>query len=320
MGAKLFQQLEERGYRGRVVTIQRLHDLQEEIETRYREGLLDETFFRKRLTQFVFSPPESLPEAQSLIVVAVRDPQVRFTFTWKGKRIPLIVPPTYLHWRKTDKHVEDILAEILGPERYRVAQASVPKKLLAVRSGLAAYGKNNITYVAGMGSFHRLVAFYSDLPCQQDDWQEPRMMELCQKCRACLRSCPSGAITAERFLLRAERCITFHNEEPSDVPFPAWLDPSWHNCLVGCLHCQRVCPENKEFLAWIEEGAEFSAEETTLLLEGVPLNQLPAATLTKLEQSDLADLADTLPRNLKVFFSPTAVAYGTDREVPSRNR
>jgi epoxyqueuosine reductase len=308
--AKLVQQLEARGYQGRVVTIQRLHDLQAEIETRYREGLLDETFFRKRLTQFVFSPPESLPEARSLIVVAVRDPQVRFTFTWQGKRIPLLVPPTYLHWRETDKRVEDTLAEILGPAGYRVAQGTMPKKLLAVRSGLAAYGKNNITYVEGMGSFHRLVAFYSDLPfdfaqdrpCPQDDWQELRMMERCQKCRACLLNCPSSAITSERFLLRAEKCITFHNEEPSDVPFPAWLDPSWHNCLVGCLHCQRVCPENKEFLAWIEEGAEFSAEETTFLLEGVPLHQLPAATVAKLEQSDLADLADTLPRNLKVFF------------------
>ncbi len=300
--AKLFQQLEERGYRGRVVTIQRLHDLQEEIETRYREGLLNEAFFRKHLTGFVFSPPESLPEARSLIVVAVGQPQIRFTFTWNGKRIPLIVPPTYLYWRETDKQVEDILAEILEPEGYRVAQAVLPKKLLAVRGGLAAYGKNNIAYVAGMGSFHRLVVFYSDLPCQQDDWQEPRMMERCQSCSACLRNCPTGAISTERFLLRAERCITFHNEEPGDVPFPEWLDPSWHNCLVGCLYCQRVCPENREFLAWIEEGVEFSLEESLLLLEGVPLNQLSVATVKKLEQSDIVDLVDILPRNLKVFF------------------
>ena len=98
------------------------------------------------------------------------------------------------------------------------------------------------------------------------------MMDLCQKCTACLRHCPTGAITSERFLLRAERCITFHNEEPSDVPFPAWLDASWHNCLVGCLHCQSICPENKDYLAWVGEGAKFSAEETALLVEGVPLD------------------------------------------------
>ena len=131
------------------------------------------------------------------------------------------------------------------------------------------------------------------------------MMESCQSCSACLRNCPTGAITPERFLLRAERCIVFHNEEPSDVPFPAWLDASWHNCLVGCLHCQSICPESKDFLEWVEEGTEFSAEETALLVGGVPLKQLPAAMVKKLEQSDLADMLDILPRNLKVLLERT---------------
>lgn len=300
MKTELLQQLEESGYQGRIVASQRVHDLQEEIETRHREGLLDETFFHKRLTSFVFSAFESLPGAQSLIVVAVRQPQFRFIFTWNGEQVPLIVPPTYLHWQKIDKQVEDTLAEILRAKGYWVAPASLPKKLLAVRSGLAAYGKNNITYVEGMGSFHRLAVFYSDCPCSQDEWQESKMMERCEKCSACLRSCPSGAISAERFLLYAEKCLTFHNEEPSDVPFPAWLDPSWHNCLVGCLHCQSICPENKDFLEYVEEGAEFSAEETALLADGVPLDQLPAATTEKLERTDLVDLLDVLPRNLQV--------------------
>ena len=309
MGTNLPQLLEARGYRGRVVPVQHLRDLQENIETHHREGHLDEAFYQERLTGFVFGPPASLAEARSLIVVAAGQPQVRFTFTWNGKRTPIIVPPTYLHWRETDKQVENVLAEMLGPKSYTVAQAVLPKKLLAVRSGLAAYGRNNIAYVAGMGSFHRLVAFYSDFPCEQDEagtqfpWQEPKMMERCQHCHACLHHCPTGAITSERFLLRAERCITFHNEKAGNVPFPAWLDASWHNCLVGCLHCQLVCPENKGFLAWIEEGVEFSAEETALLLEGTPLAQLPAATVRKLEQSDMVDLIDILPRNLRVLLT-----------------
>jgi epoxyqueuosine reductase len=296
-----------------VVSIERLHDLQEGIEAHHRQGLLDETFFRRCLSDFVFSPPDNMPEVRSLMVVAVPDPQIRFTFTWNGRRVPLIVPPTYLHWQRTDKRAEDALVEILGPAGYRVTRAVLPKKLLAVRSGLAAYGKNNITYVPGLGSFHRLAIFYSDLPfdlaqdkpCQQDHWQEPEMMERCQKCSACLRHCPTGAITSERFLLRAERCITFHNEEPSDVPFSAWIDPSWHNCLVGCLHCQSICPENMSFLDWVQEGAEFSAEETALLVQGVPPDQLPAATTKKLEESDLIRLLDVFPRNLNILLHRT---------------
>ena len=48
--------------------------------------------------------------------------------------------------------------------------------------------------------------------------------------------------------------------------------------------------------------AEFSSEETALILEGAPLAQLPATTVKKLEQWDLANLLGILPRNLKVCF------------------
>jgi epoxyqueuosine reductase len=302
MTEELFSQLAERGYKGRIVSVQHLEDLQEEIEGRHRQGSFDKEFYQERLTGFTFSPPESLPEARSLIVVATPQPQFRVVFTWNGETLPLIIPPTYVGYGETKKQVEDLLAEILGPAGHCVALTRLPEKLLAVRSGLGAYGKNNICYVPGMGSFHQLVTLYSDLPCQEDNWQELQMMESCQNCSACLRKCPTDAIPSERFLLRAERCITFHNERTGDFLFPAWLDPSWHNCLVGCLHCQRVCPQNKDFLEWIEEGAEFSQEETALILEGIPSDQLPAATVRKLEQLDLIEYLDTLPRNLSVLF------------------
>jgi epoxyqueuosine reductase len=178
----------------------------------------------------------------------------------------------------------------------------LPLKLLAVRSGLGLYGRNNICYVPGFGSFLQLVAVYSDLPCDRDGWREAQMLERCQDCSACRLNCPTGAISSDRFLLRAERCIVFHNERKGSIPFPAWMDSSWHNCLVGCLHCQRVCPENKDFLHWIEGREEFSEEETSLLLQGAALDELPSETVGKLEKLDLIEYLDTLPRNLGVFF------------------
>ncbi len=297
---ELFSQLKEWGYQGRIVSIQHLGDLQEEIEGRYRQGLFDEEFYQEWLTGFAFSPPDNLPEVRSVLIVAVPQPQTRVTFTWDGEPVRFIIPPTYFE-QKTENRVRELLVRVLEPTGYRVAEAVLPKKLLAVRSGLAAYGKNNISYVPGMGSFYGLVAVYSDLPAQEDNWREPQMMETCQNCSACLRHCPVGAIHSDRFLLHAERCITFHNEKPDDVPFPAWIDPAWHNCLIGCLHCQRVCPQNREFLHWVEERVEFSQEETALLLQGVALDQLPPATAKKLEQSDTVELLDVLSRNLGVL-------------------
>jgi epoxyqueuosine reductase len=101
--------------------------------------------------------------------------------------------------------------------------------------------------------------------------------------------------------VHAERCLTFHNEKPGSVPFAAWIDPSWHNCLVGCLHCQRVCPENRSFWPWVEERAAFSQEETALLLEGTSVEKSPAATVEKMHRLGLDGYYDVLPRNLNAL-------------------
>jgi hypothetical protein len=68
------------------------------------------------------------------------------------------------------------------------------------------------------------------------------------------------------------------------------------------MHCQRVCPQNKEVIQWTGEEEEFSEEETALLLEGVQHNKLPATTLKKLKRLGLVDYLDSLPRNLGIFF------------------
>jgi len=299
---ELLLHLAEHGCKGRIVSVQHLRDLHEDVEGHYRHGLLDKEFYQERLGFFDFRIPDDLREAKSLIIVAVPRPQSQAVFTWNGKSRTLILPPTYVAYKKTTRLVERLLARVLAVKGYRVAPTTLPLKLLAVRSGLGSYGRNNICYVPGMGSFLQLVAVYTDLPCQKDGWQEAQMMKSCQNCYACRQNCPTGAIPDDRFLLHAERCIVFHNEKKGDVPFPAWMDPSWHNCLFGCLHCQRVCPQNRKFLQWIEEKKEFSQEETVLLLEGASRDQLPVATARKLERLDLLEDTDSLPRNLGVFF------------------
>lgn len=298
---ELRSRLEEEGYQSRTVSVQHLRDLQESIEGSHSRGLLNEEFYQERLTSFTFKPSNLLPKATSLIVVAVPRPTIRAIFTWRGESVPLLIPPTYTAYHETDRRVRDLLSKVLTPGGYCVAQAALPLKTLAVRSGLGDYGRNNICYVPGMGSFHQLAAFYTDLPSHEDSWREPKMMERCQSCQACLKGCPTGAITSERFLIRAERCLSFHNERAAK--FPAWIGPSWHNCVVGCLRCQGVCPQNVSFLKWIEEGEVFSEEETTLILDCVPQDRLPTETVKKLEKLELIEYLDVLPRNLDALLS-----------------
>jgi epoxyqueuosine reductase len=177
----------------------------------------------------------------------------------------------------------------------------LPWKLLAVRSGLARYGKNNITYISGLGSFYRLVAFVSDLPCPADRWEALRFLNDCTHCDACTKACPGGAIGAGRFLLHAERCMTFHNERQGE--FSAWLNPSWHHCLVGCMVCQKVCPVNKNFRKWIVDGPTFSAQETDFIMQTVGQDKLPHKTVLKMDQLDMIEYLGVLGRNLQALAS-----------------
>ncbi len=297
MAQALNCQLEERGYKVKIVSIEHVSELQRELEEQYQGGLFDEEFYQEELTFFDFRIPPGLPEAKSLIVVAALQPQVRITFNWEGRSFPCIIPPTYSY--STDRMVKDILEAQLKPKGYHLDKTALPLKLLAVRSGLAQYGRNNISYVNGMASFHRLAAFYSDLPCYEDSWNELALMEHCESCFACVKACPTGALTSDRFLLRGERCITFHNERKGT--FPEWIRPSWHNCLVGCLYCQKVCPLDKDFLDLIKAGPTFSEMETASVLRGDPKQRVAAETIRKLKELDMIEYFEVMGRNLRAL-------------------
>jgi epoxyqueuosine reductase len=296
---RLFNRIEDRGWMVRIVPIDRIADLREAIRGRYEDGLINEALYRAQLASFSFDLPVDLAGARSIVIVAVPTPQMRIVFHWQGERVPVVAPPTYVSHTPRTESVQAVLAAWLQHEGYRLAKPRLPLKTLAVRSGLAEYGRNNICYVSGMGSFLQLVGAFSDLPCDGDPWREPKALDRCKSCVACLRLCPTGAITIDRFLLRAERCLTYHNEAADD--FPCWIDPTWHHCLIGCLRCQTVCPENRAVLEWFEDRAEFSEQETTLFIQRVPLDRLPAETLVKIKSLEINEDYRLLCRNLSMI-------------------
>ena len=299
LSKRVVNALENHGYKGKFVSIERIHDLESELARHRIDGSLDDNLYDLYLDRFAFNRANDAFKAHSVIIATAPQPRLQMTFQWQGSSYPCILPPTYDC--ATDHLIADVLASILKPEGYHQEKIRLPQKVLAVRSGLARYGKNNITYVPGLGSFHRPVAFISDLHCPQDGWQEYQIMDDCRDCDACRRACPTGAISPKRFLLYAERCITFHNELPGE--FPGWLNPSWHHCLVGCMICQKACPANRDIRKWITEGAVFSEEETARILSSTQENELPRDTVKKLDQLDMLEYLNVLGRNLQVLIS-----------------
>jgi epoxyqueuosine reductase len=299
MKNKLFEKIKDSGWKGRCIHVSHLTDIRDAILSRYEQGLIDKKLYLDQLDFFSFDPPRDLPGASSIIIVAVPTPQMRIIFRWQDRSVPVIVPPTYVSYTPRTENIQKILATWLRQEGYHLVKSQLPLKTLAVSSGLAEYGRNNICYVSGMGSFLQLVGAFSDLPCDDDPWREPKMLERCESCIACLRHCQTRAITRDRFLLHAENCLTYHNEAAND--FPDWIDPSWHHCLIGCMRCQVICPENKPLINWFEDRAEFSEKETALFIKGLPFGQLPEEMAIKITSLEINEEYRLLCRNLSMI-------------------
>lgn len=283
----------------RMISVEHLEELRNDIEERHSQGLFDDDFYHGSLSYLRFEVPKELPDAQTILVVSKPQPMMYVHVNHRGQLFPLIVPPTYADAALVDAQAIAALENLLRPGRYKYVRARLPLKVLAARSGLAKYGRNNITYVPKFGSYHRLTAFYSDAPCLEDQWREIEMLPGCEVCTACQISCPTKAIPDGRFLLRAERCLTFFNEMDDERPFPDWVDPRAHNALVGCMVCQKVCPYNKNVQYWSSDLGSLSEEETALLLSGRREGDDAQRLAVKLKGMGLDP--SYFPRNLKVL-------------------
>ncbi len=298
------QEILKHGDKSEIVPISRLEDIRMDTDNLKSSGLLNK--FQENIIDgnYIINSPAADFEINSIIIVASPSPSLaRITFNWKGNEIPLMLPASYLDMETVPERIEDYLNEFLISKGHHVIYTTkLPHKLLAVRSGLGLYGKNNICYVEGMGSFQDLTLYFSDILCTEDNWTEISHMNLCNTCEACLNNCPTKAITKERFLLDTDRCLTYHNEADSRFSFPEWIDINAHNCIYGCHRCQTVCPQNKNFSDNIISPACFTEAETLLLLEGKALDQYPEELVTKLKELNMIKYLKVLPRNLKVLF------------------
>ena len=296
---RVLREVKVAGWRAAIMPFSSRAEATRGIALRHARGELDEAFYAERVAYLAAEFDSEIPNPRSLFAVAVPDRPVRVRFTFEEKTLEAIVPPTYIHGERSDRAVEERIRKLLAPAGSSVARARGPRKAMLALSTLGHYGRNNLVYAAGLGSYHRPVVLVSDVPCEEvPRREEPKALPRCSTCKACLAACPTHAIGEDRFLVHAERCLTFWNEKPPDVPFPSWVRPEWHNALVGCLRCQEVCPENRTFIESIVEGPSFDEEATRAFLAGASKKDLPVEVQEMLDEWDLADFLDVLPRNL----------------------
>ena len=273
-GGKFEERLKEwaatRGYGLAIAGAGVIEAVKKKLEERRSAGMIDPGFYEENLASFQFLEGIAVTERKCVVMVAVPCPIHVLPVTVGGRRIDALIPPTYVRYKATFAAVlGDMRENALGPD-VEAETLKVPLKSLAVHMGLVSYGRNNITYAPGLGSGYQLCGYVVGIggaaagKCPTAEGRET-VLERCASCQACVKACPTGAIREDRFLISAERCFTLHSE--SRKPIPAWAKLPKTLCLIGCMACQQVCPENKGRLKTAPSGVEFTAEETEAVLE-----------------------------------------------------
>jgi epoxyqueuosine reductase len=293
-------------YRYKTLPVSRFPELQEE----YDEALASSYYtranaFRDQVANLSFKVPADFPAAKSVVVVAAFTKSMYARFTLDGRQFRLLVPPQYYADDMTPAKLRGIVQnEIIENTTNRIVDISdsVPLKLLAARSGLGLYAKNNLIFVNGMGSYNLLYAFLTDHDFAEDNWTQLRILDRCRRCDHCDRSCPTDCFVRGAFPINLDRCVTLYNEQPGE--FPNWILRSGHTALMGCLRCQDACPEDGGFAEMAEMLEDVSEDETRKILEGVADDALLESLQRKLRQFPATESKEVFPiltRNLSVL-------------------
>jgi len=286
------------GEKVKIISINNLLKLKNEIECFKKDQILNN--FQKWIVNdlYILDVPQVEFTVKSIILTAIPHPfyaEVIFTKNNKKYNCMSLVMSDF---EKTEK----ILKKMLIKEKYNFIKAqNLPLKRLAVHSGLAVYGRNNICYINGMGSNFSFAAYYSDIPCTNDNWTDAAIAEICNKCNICLKNCPTGAIQENKFLIDNERCLSYWNE--NSAPFPEWIPKSAHHCVYDCLKCQIFCPMNKNQIKNVVGPIYFNESETDILLSGLHFEQqLPASLKQKTKYLGFHQWPDGIQKNLNTIF------------------
>ena len=190
------------------------------------------------------NPAFLVPNAKSVIVTGLNYYSQKMQ-GWDG--VPVLsryVYGTNYHdviTSKLDKILDYIKILVPGANgKSFVDSAPILEKAWAKEAGLGWPGRHSIVINNQLGSFFFLGIIVIDIEL---DYDKPYSKDLCESCRNCIDSCPTGAIN-ENKTIDVRKCIAYLTIE-SKTPIPEALIPKMEGRIFGCDKCQEVCPWNK---------------------------------------------------------------------------
>lgn len=288
---KLF---EENEIKHKIISTNHLKFVEDDINTKYKKGIINDKIFNYYLKSFDYEYKNK--DNQRAIIITAKPKTISVVFFhYKGRKLNAIIPPTYIYTKDWE-----LIYGILKQSFSYVEKVQLPLKLLAAYSGLSWYGKNNIAYFPGMGSFVRLDAFLVKYEGERDNWNKMRIMDECNQCNRCIENCPMHCISEQNFIIDAGKCITLYTYPEIEGNFKDnGIPENAINALIGCMRCQGVCPVNRSFLKNREIVESFNEEETQMILDNnFGSNQ---KLMIKLKKIDMDEYEQVLSRNLKAL-------------------
>jgi epoxyqueuosine reductase len=234
----------------------------------------------------------------------------KIIFNCGGREVEVLLPPLYSDnaSENIDSMIEKSLSDFIGSYGYKAQKLSAPYKDLSARLGLGKYGCNNLMYVEGFGSYIRLIGFVTNAEFESEFYPKKKsdklILENCEKCSACKNSCPTNAISDDRFRLHVDRCLSYYSESINE--WPDFVKRAKNKCLVGCLNCQQACPINRNLTdASIVIHEEFTGEETDYILGKSVKNmdEVAIAIEGKLKKLGLVTHKEYVVRNLRALIN-----------------
>ena len=110
--ANFYKSLEEKGYKGKIVSAKHIPELRQDVRKHHEAKLLDPEFYEEYKPYFEFESNVDFPEIKSLFIISVPQPQFEAVFHWNNKKISLLIPPTYLYGLKVINEMIEFLTEI----------------------------------------------------------------------------------------------------------------------------------------------------------------------------------------------------------------